>query len=218
MKKIGILGGSFDPIHLGHLNLAIEMMEAHHLNEVWFCPAAANPLKKHTTSASSSHRLNMIHLAIENEPRFRVCDIEINREGPSYTLETLQELHALQDSPCAFYFIMGEDAARHFYQWHKPEEILNFANLLIGKRSAKEKIDQPFLGSSKIDQPFLGSSKINEAIRKGLTPIRQMEVSSTEIRERLLNKKDCCHLVPGKVLDYIITNDLYYSSIKARFL
>lgn len=213
-KFIGIYGGSFDPIHLGHLNLATEIMEAHHLDEVWFCPAACNPLKEDQVLASASHRLEMIRLAIENEPRFKISEIELNRDGVSYTIDTVNELVASQKGkldPDSFALILGEDSAKDFFKWRQPEAIVQSVKLLIGSRpNEKEK-----------NKSFQGSDLVVQAIHQGLTPTRIMEISSREIRQRLLNKKYCYHLVPGKVMDYIVTNDLYYSPLKpseARFL
>jgi nicotinate-nucleotide adenylyltransferase len=203
MKKIGIFGGSFDPIHLGHLNLAIEMLEAHHLDEVWFCPAGRNPHKEDQHPVDASHRLKMIQLAIEKDPRFRICDLEIKRQGLSYTVDTLKKLHALQlekGEQTSFYLIIGKDAARNFHRWHEPEVIIELARLLVGERR-----DETLLPSEE----YQGSPAVVKAILEGLTSTRIMEISSTEIRERLLNKKYCYHLLPGKVLDYILTNHLY---------
>lgn len=208
MKKIGIYGGSFDPIHLGHLNLATEIMEAHHLDEVLFCPAASNPLKKQEAYASSFHRLNMLKLAIEHEHRFLVTDIEIERQGASYTIETLKQVKTLLGDNQLF-LILGEDAARTFHQWHQPEEIIQLATLLVGCRHK----------NSGEQKPFQGSSTIINAITRGLTPTRVMEISATDIRQRLSEKKNCYHLLPMKVMDYIINHDLYYFLLnEAKFL
>ena len=213
-KFIGIYGGSFDPIHIGHLNLATEILEAHHLDEVWFCPAERNPLKKEQAPVGASHRLNMVRLAIEEEPRFKVSEIEMNRAGLSYTVDTLNELNLLQkdkEDPDSFALILGEDAARDFFQWHQAEAIVDSVKLLIGSR--KNEINTI--------EGFQGSHAIVNALNNGLTKTRIMEISSKEIRERLLNKKYCYHLLPGKVMDYIITNHLYCDPLKtsgARFL
>jgi nicotinate-nucleotide adenylyltransferase len=213
MKKIiGIYGGAFNPIHLGHLNLAAEMMEAHHLHEVWFCPTGCHPQKHDPFAVSAEHRLNMIRLAIEGQPRFQVSDIEIDREGPSYTVDTLlafNELEKEKKDPYAFALILGEDAARGFSTWHQPEEIIKLARLLVGRRGDEK----------KRTDPFPGSPEIAAAIQKGWTQTRVMEISSREVRERVLKKKYCAHLLPTKVLDYINTNQLYCSSLKeVRFL
>lgn len=211
-KFIGIYGGSFNPIHFGHLNLASEMMEIHQLDEVWFCPTACSPHKESQNLISACHRLHMLHLAIEEEPRFLVSDIEINREAPSYTIETLNALTSLQvdqANPDCFALILGQDAARHFYKWHQPDAIVNQVPLLVGRRSE---------GADALE-PFQGSSKVIEAITKGLTRTRLMEISSSEIRQRVLNNKYCYHLVPAKVMDYIIRHDLYCLALnEVRFL
>lgn len=211
-KLIGIYGGSFDPIHFGHLNLATEMMEAHQLDEVWFCPVACSPHKSRKAPVSSEHRLNMLRLAIENEPRFFISEIEIERDGLSYTIETLKALIARQENcedPDTFALILGEDSAENFHRWLQPEEIVKLARLLIGCR----------LDSGKKTAGFKGDPSVVEAIKKGLTKTRVMEISSKEIRKRLLNKKYCYHLIPGKVMDYINTNHLYcYVLNEVRFL
>jgi len=216
VKKIGLYGGSFDPIHVGHLNLATEIMEAHHLDEVWFCPTAINPHKTEQDPVSADHRLNMIDLAIENEPRFKISEIEIQREGISYTIDTLNELSEIQKSqdsenPITFALILGEDSARNFHKWHKPEEIVERVSIYTGSRTDFKK--------NNAGEPFQGSSNIKKALEKGLTKTRLLDISSKEIRERLLNKKYCYHLVPAKVMDYIIANHLYYHPLnEIRFL
>lgn len=196
--KIGIYGGTFDPVHLGHLNLATEIMEAHHLDLVWFCPAAKNPFKPDQASTSAFHRLNMLKLAIEHEPRFFISEVELEREGVSYTIDTLKELHH-QYPEHQFFLILGEDAARSFHKWNQPEAIISLAQPLIGCRGIQ----------ASEQEPFQGSPNVAKALKKGLTPTRVMEISATEIRKRLLEKKSCYHLIPGKVMDYIITNRLY---------
>lgn len=200
-KKIGIYGGSFDPIHPGHVNLAVEIMEARDLDEVWFCPSAVNPNKLAGSSANAADRMNMLKIALEGIPRFKIIDTELRRAGPSYTIDTLRELIKAQASkrdPDSFMLIIGDDAAKSFYQWHQPEEIVNLVPLLVGRRSI-----------SKDSESFKGSPAIVEAIKKGITPTRAIEISSTEIRQRLSKNLYCGHLLQGKVLDYILSHHLY---------
>jgi cytidyltransferase-like protein len=113
MKKIGLLGGSFDPIHFGHLNLAFELMERGQLEEVWFIPAHVNPLKTHIPPVSFEHRLAMLKLAVEGISPFKIKDLESRRPAPSYTVETLRlllaEFTARVESP-HFYLLLGEDS------------------------------------------------------------------------------------------------------------
>lgn len=200
-RKIGVYGGSFDPIHLGHMNLAVEIMEARNLDEVWFCPSYINPNKLEGSSASAEHRVNMVKLVIADEPRFCVIENELKRNGPSYTIETLRELLATrshkEDSDC-FFLIIGEDAAKNFYRWHQPEEIIKLAPLLVGQRGPSIDWDK---------SP--GNSLIHQAIKNGITQTRILEISSTEIRQRLSKKLFCGHLLQGKVLDYILSHHLY---------
>jgi nicotinate-nucleotide adenylyltransferase len=201
-KKIGIYGGSFDPIHHGHINLAVEMSEAHQLDEVMFCPSFVNPNKIKGSSASGDHRLAMLNLAIAGEPKLRILDWELRRGGPSYTIDTLHELMASQagkPEPDHFFLIIGDDAAQHFYRWRQPEEIVKICTLLVGRRSF----------SSACDDLKGSSAPLIEAVHKGLTLTRILEISSSEIRKRLAKRQYCGHLVHSKVLDYIHLHDLY---------
>lgn len=204
-KKIGIYGGSFDPIHHGHINLAVEMIEAHQLDEVQFCPSFINPNKIRGSAASANQRLDMLNLAIADEPKFRVLDLELCREGPSYTIDTLHELMASQagrPDPDHFFLIIGDDAAQHFYRWRQPEEIVKLATLLVGRRSL----------SSACNDLKGSSAPLIEAVHKGLTLTRILEISSSEIRKRLAKRQYCGHLVHSKVLDYIRLHHLYLTT------
>ncbi|MBA3816956.1 MAG: nicotinate (nicotinamide) nucleotide adenylyltransferase, partial [Parachlamydiaceae bacterium] len=161
-KNIGIYGGSFDPVHLGHVSLAYEIMEARHLDEVWFCPAFINPFKHNKEpSASPEDRLKMLQIAIAGESRFHLNDIELQRSASSYTVDTLQALVGSQKgkkNPDQFSLIMGEDTAKDFYRWREPEKILELATILIGKRS------------SMIDaENWKGTAPIQKALQQGLT-------------------------------------------------
>lgn len=191
---IGIFGGTFDPIHYGHINLALEMMEAHHLDEVWFCPANLNPLKLTAHPISVQHRLKMLQLALEDIPGCRINDIELKRPGPSYTIDTLRTLVAQEKSK--FCLIIGDDAASHFPQWRDPAEIVKLVPVFIGRRSL-ESLPQM-------------DPAIYETLAKGATETRLMEISGTEIRQRLAQGLYCGHLLPAKVLDYIYANKLYF--------
>lgn len=200
-KKIGIFGGSFDPIHLGHVNLATEILEARHLDEIWFCPAAINPHKEQGSSANAGHRLNMINLAIADTPFFKILTAELDRQGPSYTVDTLRALIESQHNqidPDHFFLIIGDDAVQSFHRWHQAKEIVRLVPLLIGQRSPSIDLEN-----------LKGEPTIIEAIKKGMTPTRIMEISSTEIRDRLSKKMYCGHLLQAKVLDYILSHHLY---------
>lgn len=200
-KHVGIYGGSFDPIHFGHINLALEIMEHHELDEVWFCPAHCNPHKVGIETAAANHRLKMLEIALEDLPNFGIVPNELQREGISYTIDTLRELIAEEQNepyPSQFYLILGDESVPGFFQWKDPKEIIKLAPPLIGRRFLSPKLD------------LEGDPVICEALHKGETPSRIMEISATEVRERVSKGLYIRHLVPAKVVDYIYQNHLYY--------
>lgn len=202
-KRIGLLGGTFDPIHIGHLNLAFELAEKRQLDEVWFIPAHINPLKTRLTSASIEHRMAMVQAAIQDIPQFHLKDTEARRPPPSYTIDTIRILLAQEAGnpiPHQFFLLMGEDALAGFLEWRMPEEIVSLASLLIGSRTGSWSVKG---GKS--------SDSIREAIQIGMTPTRLMDISATDIRSRLANHLYCSHLIPSSVMQYIHEKELYSS-------
>lgn len=198
-KKIGLLGGTFDPVHMGHLNLAMELKEKRELDEVWFVPAQINPHKTLVLPASAEHRLEMVKLAIQDFPHFFVKDLELKRAPPSYTVETISTLVKLdKEKQLQFFWLMGEDVLPEFSRWSQPEIIIKMATLLIGSRLT----DKPF------DRLF-DNLEIEEAIHQGWTKTRLMDISSTELRQRLFQGLFCGHLLSAPVLQYINQNQLY---------
>lgn len=200
--RIGIYGGTFDPLHFGHLNLAIQMKEIYSLDEVMFCPVQINPHKLGQKTTSYHHRLNMLKLIINPSAGFSITEVEAKRQGPSFTIETLRDLfeeQKMKNIPTEFSLILGDDAIPNFFKWHQPEEIIKLVPLYIGRRLETE-----------IDLSQLtGNQEICNAIKKGMTKTTLYEISGTEIRKRLQKKLYCGHLVPEKILDYIYSNDLY---------
>jgi len=181
LKKIGIFGGSFDPIHFGHLNLAIQMLEKAELDEILFCPALYSPFKEHHRPvASPEHRLAMLKLILT--PFFRVTSIELDRPGPSFTIDTLR---ALASEKGQYRLLLSEESAASFQKWKDATEIIQLAPPLVGSRSGRGQSLFPALQ----------------------TPL--FDISSTEVRRRLQKKLYCKHLVPSIVLDYIMEFGLY---------
>ncbi|MBA3958321.1 MAG: nicotinate (nicotinamide) nucleotide adenylyltransferase [Parachlamydiaceae bacterium] len=197
-QRIGIYGGTFDPVHYGHINLAIQVKELHQLDEIWFCPVQISPHKLDTQPTSFAHRHKMLGIALQGVPGCAITDVESKRPGPSFTIDTLTALKA--DHPdVQFYLIMGDDAIPGFFRWHKPEEIVRMVPIIVGTRS---------LVPYDITK-LTGNEEICDAIRKGITPTRLLDISSTEIRQRLRTGSYCGHLVPEKVIDYICANHIY---------
>ena len=186
--KIGFFGGSFDPIHIGHLHLAIELSEKHKLDEVLFCPTSQSPHKKHAPPiASKDHRRAMVTAAISPFPQFTFFDYELQKSESCYTIETIQYLTE-KNPKDDFFLLLGEDSARTLTTWKEYIELLKLAPPLVGSR------DKDF------ELPLL---------KKGWTSIPRIEISSTWIRDRIKQGKYAGHLVPCKVWDYIQSHDLY---------
>lgn len=195
--RVGLLGGSFDPIHFGHLSLAAEMREAHQLDEIWLCPTGRNPLKPQKSTTSAQDRLAMVKLAIEGTPWLKVIENEIHQPQPSYTIDTLRTLQ-ITHPDVKFFVIIGDDVARNFSHWKLPEEILKKAQILVGRRH-----------DLSPESPFEGAPTLVGALNKGLTRTRVLEISSSELRLRLSKRLYCNPLMPAKVIDYILAHRLY---------
>ncbi len=211
VKRIGVYGGSFNPIHFGHIHLAIDMLEKRSLDKILFCPAELNPHKMEFKESvlSSEHRLAMLKLAIMDIPQFSILESELKRPSPSYTIDTINELLANDEQEANvshndlkqknhYFLIVGDDTIENFHHWHKAHELIEKVEVLVGVRSEK-----------CLDDMTNPDPLINESLKVGRTLTRIFEVSSTEIRDRIAAEKYCGHLVPAKVLDYIYRNRLY---------
>jgi nicotinate-nucleotide adenylyltransferase len=191
-KRIGFLGGTFDPIHSGHLILAQELLEKFQLEKVIFIPAATPPHKDNESVSPAHHRLEMTKEAIQDNPRFEISDIEIKREGKSYTIETVRELKKLHpDSD--LYLLAGSDILTEFDTWKDPDKIFEETKVVIGVRPGYDKID--------LNNPFFAKCIMAE--------MNGLHVSSTQIRHRLKEGKSIRYLVPPKVEEYIRAKGLY---------
>jgi len=200
-RKIGLYGGSFDPIHIGHLNLAIQISEACQLDEVWFCPAQSNPFKQDSITVPIVHRHRMVKDALADFPHFKVIDIEANSPGPSYTIHTLLELLKKNEKEPLFSelsLIIGDDNLSSFHKWHQAEEIVKLVPIYVGSRLGA-------LTNIPKSTPFIES-----ALRKGLIQTKIFDISATEIRNRIQIRLNCHHLLLSKTIDYITSHHLYF--------
>jgi len=200
-RRIGLYGGTFDPIHLGHINLILEMKRLHHLDEVWIIPTGVNPFKLHKVVTLGFHRMAMAHLAAEGLDGVHVLSHEIEREGISYATDTLsilkEEAKKRGENP-EFFIILGEDAAKGFHLWKDPKKVLDDATILIGPRH-----------SDKIPSSFTGDQAIDQVLKQGWTHTSIKDISSTEIKKKLRQGESCEGLLSPKVLDYIRSHGLY---------
>jgi nicotinate-nucleotide adenylyltransferase len=188
MNRIGILGGTFDPPHMGHLIIAEEVLRALNLDQIWFIPTFEPP-HKHDAYVQVDHRIDMLKLAIEGNNEFLLNTIEIDRAGKSYTIDTiigLKEAHPEAE----FYFIIGADMVEYLPNWYKIDELIKLVKFVGVKRNGYS-VDSSY-PIKKVEIPMI-------------------DISSTLIRERLQAKKSIKYLVPESVYHYIKENGLYES-------
>lgn len=190
--RIGLLGGSFDPPHNGHLLAAGDVYDALDLDRMLFIPAAVQPLKAGQASATPDQRLMMVRLLIGHDPRFEVSAVEIERGGLSYTVDTLTTLAAAWPSSELFWLV-GSDVPKSFPKWREPERIVELATVVVMERSGSGEL--PDL-SAMPGRPLALQT-------------RRIDISSTEIRQRVKAGKSIRGFVPDAVAEYIEAERLY---------
>ena len=211
--RLGILGGTFDPIHLGHLRAAEEMSEDLELEKIYLIPAALPPHKDRGPIAPFHHRLEMTRLAAEGSPNLEPMDLEGRRQGLSYSIETLREFHGLFRSDLELFFILGTDAFLEIKTWKEYQRLFDYAHFVVIKRPGVESaVLEPFLLSLGVG--FKRTGKGNHfAVPSGNILIYKavtfMDISSTQIREMIANGKSVRFLVPDTVRSYIMEKGLY---------
>ncbi len=195
--RLGIFGGSFDPVHNGHLALARACQQQVGLDEVWFMPTSVQPLKAHGPHAVDIHRVEMLRLATGDEPAWRVCTLEVERGGRSYTVDTLRRLH--EELPEAeLFFLIGADALRDVAQWKEPREIFRLATPLVVHRPGEA---QPDLAALE--------ALCTKTTRPQIVNMPLVDISSTEIRWRVAEGESVVSDTPISVSNYISEHNLY---------
>jgi len=189
--KIGIMGGTFDPVHIAHLAIAELAVEQLKLDKLLFVPARIAPHKtdKRETIERADHRYEMLKLATRDNNKFNVSNIEFNREGTSYTIDTLEQIKKEFGGEAKLFLLIGSDNYLTFNEWREPERIHELAEVTVYSR--------PGSRISKVEPPFL--------LLKG----PGIEITSTWIRDRILNKKSIRYFLPENVKEYIYKNKLY---------
>ncbi len=190
MSRVGIFGGTFDPIHHGHLITAQSVREIRHLDKIIFIPSFISPHKSDIISASPEHRMKMLKLATKGVDFFEVSDYEIKKEGISYTIDTLKEFKKKYDK---LEFIMGYDNIFKFHNWKEPDKIMGLTKVLVLERKSSK--PHPF------DYKY-----VEQAI---FVETRGIEISATDIREKVKQGVPIHYLVPEKVKEYIYNFNLY---------
>jgi nicotinate-nucleotide adenylyltransferase len=198
MQRMGLLGGTFDPVHYGHLAIAAEAAWALNLAHIYLVPAAYQPLKHGQHSASPQQRLHMLQLACADDPLLIPSDMELRRAPPSYTVDTLRELRATLAADCELWFVLGSDSLMTLPRWHAAADILHLARLAAMQRPG-----------SRIDLTPLDAAL--PGLRERTTVIQgpALDISSSELRWRIAHGRPVRYQIPEPVRAYIREQGLY---------
>lgn len=212
LNPMGIFGGTFDPIHYGHLRSAFELLEALEFSEVRFMPAG-NPPHRDVTHADGRTRVALVQAAIDGEPRFILDDRELRREGPSYSVDTLLDLRA-EFAHRSLCLVVGMDAFLSLPQWHQWREILELAHLVVAHRPGWRAPQSGTLGELLADRATDRVQDLHES-RAGRVYVRavtQLEISSSAIRELVRAGRDPRYLVPDPVCRLLAESGCYHAA------
>lgn len=213
MEKIGLLGGTFDPVHHGHVELAEHALDRYGLDRVVFVPAANPPHKARVAICDISHRLHMLHLAVDHKNKFVISELELDRAKVSYTVTTLRTMRKCYPSNSSFYFVIGHEAFLDIETWYNFWEVLETTNFIVAVRPGF-----PIEGYLSL-MARLGFARSSETgtiwlCEKFASEIHLLEsdvpnISSTDVRDRLTSGLEWHSLVPSEVAAYITANHLY---------
>jgi len=199
-EKIGLLGGTFNPIHCGHLIIAESIRESFGLDKIIFIPSGLPPHKDVSEVSGAEHRINMVKLAIESNTKFEVSSMEADRKGYTYTIDTLTELKAGSDSTKRFIFIIGADNVPELVTWKNYRQVLEMCEFVAA-----------YLPGINMDETKKSVEQLERDCNAKITvaPVPLIDISSTDIRRRVKEGRSIKYLVPEKVEEYIIRNNLY---------
>jgi len=200
-QRIGILGGTFDPIHYGHLVVAEASREKFQLDRVIFIPTGIPPHKKPETVTDFWHRYLMVSLAVLSNPYFEVSCLEYERGGVTYTVDTMRQLRRIFDSSTVLYFITGADTMLEIFGWKEPEELLTLCRFIVATRPGYD--------------PHLVENVLGEYYRTAVVPLKmpQVGISSSDIRRRVRDGRSIKYLLPESVEAYIYRERLYLDEV-----
>src|SRR5271156_2074489 len=211
--RVGLFGGSFNPIHLGHLRAAEEVREALQLDLVYFIPAASPPHKAEGDLAPAEHRLAMVRAATKGNRYFMVSDVEIRRAGRSYTIDTVRHFLATLRGPSVLFLMMGSDAFAELDTWKDCDELVRLSSVVVHTREAVGDTAPPRISLAALRR-FGYSRKDDHYVRPNgqtlaFVATTIFPVSATLIREKLQHRRSVRYLMPSDVVDYIQRHGLY---------
>lgn len=221
MKRIGLFGGTFDPIHLGHLRAALEAGIAFQLDPVLMIPSAQPPHKDTEKITSAEDRLEMARLATAAAPRLVVSDMEYGRKGPSYTVETIERLQQKWGAEAELNLIIGLDAFRKYDTWYRFHDLFRITSIIVLIRPEMEALTPSQAGTmleSHLGRTVSGQYRFDPSTRCIMHPqlktvhiltVTRLDISSSRIRQLAAQKKPICFLVPERVAQYIDERGLY---------
>jgi len=211
LAPVGVFGGTFDPIHYGHLRSALELVERLQLQQLRLMPCAVPPHRE-TPACSAQHRAAMVELAVAGEPRLACDRRELNRAGASYTLLSLMELRRELGEDHSLSLVMGCDAVLEITTWHRWQELLDWAHVIVIARPGWQLPDRGPVSRWLREHRLEDASGLCRAPAGGILveELRPLAISSTEIRELLRAGRSARYLLPQAVLDYIEINGLYH--------
>lgn len=196
--RLGVFGGTFDPVHYGHLLLAECAREEAQLDEVWFVPAQQSPFKTDAPSASGKHRAEMLRLAVAGHPAFKVNELELQRTGPSYTVDTLAAIH--DEHPDAeLFLIMGADSLADLHRWKEPARILQLSTIIAMNRETR--------GPHPAGDLQVMVAQLGGGVQLGMMP--SVGLSASALRQRAAAKRSMRFQVPRAVELYLQQHQLY---------
>lgn len=196
--RVGVLGGTFDPPHIGHLVIAQEALVYVRLSQVIFAPTSHPPHKSAENHTPIQDRLEMVRLAIAKHPRFSLSRVDVDREGPTFTVDTMRILRRQWDDNTDWFFIMGMDSLAGLLSWHEPEQLIRLCTLAVFKRPGFE---------ANLDELARQLPGLRERIV--FIPAPSLDVAASELQRRIRNGEPITHLVPEAVVAYICENELY---------
>lgn len=199
-ERIGVFGGSFDPVHMGHLTIAQDAVEQLELDRLIFVPAAVPPHKQGKTLADARHRLEMLQLATEGNLNFEVSDMEIQRGGVSYTVDTMMQVQA-EHPGAELFFIVGLDSLTILHSWKNVEQLLEMCTIVPFARGGED--PARIAGQIQLSNPW------KQRILERMIRIHEIEISASEVRMRLAEGLSIRYLVPPEVEMYIAEHGLY---------
>lgn len=196
MRRVGLMGGTFDPVHYGHLVVAEEVYAALDLAEMLFVPAGQPPHKPNRVVTGAQHRLAMLEFAIAGNPHFSISRVDLDRPGPSYTVETLRLLREQWGELTALYFVIGWDSLEDLLTWYDPAGILQQLSYLVAVRRPGYNEHEGYRDSLEARLPGIKQRLL-------VVPAPQFDISSTDLRQRVAEKRPIKYQVPESVEQYI---------------